>query len=113
VDVPTGCARRRWIKLPRSGFFRLPIQADACWRGLTQGVGRHIIFPVAGTKGRAMFKMLGVLLVLYTLYAGVKGVVYAKSGAWGKTVSRTESPRYFWVVIAIYGFLALALLTIF
>jgi len=60
-----------------------------------------------------MFKVLGVLLGFYTLYAAVTGVVYAKSGAWGKTVSKTESPRYFWVVIAIYGCLVLALLTIF
>jgi hypothetical protein len=60
-----------------------------------------------------MFKVLGVLLGFYTLYAAVTGVVYAKSGAWGKTVSKTESPLYFWVVIAIYGCLVLALLTIF
>lgn len=60
-----------------------------------------------------MFKMLGALLGLYTLYAAVTGVVYAKSGVWGKTVSRTESPRYFWVVLAIYGCLALALLAVF
>lgn len=60
-----------------------------------------------------MFKVLGLLVGLYTLYAAAKGEVYAKSGAWGKTVSRVESPQYFWVVIAIYAGLALALATIF
>lgn len=60
-----------------------------------------------------MFKALGLLVALYAVYAVVKGDVYAKSGVWGKTVSRTESPEYFWVVIAIYAALALALATIF
>lgn len=60
-----------------------------------------------------MFKMLGVLVGLYTLYAAVKGEVYAKSGASGRIVSRVESPEYFWVVIAIYAGLSLALVTIF
>lgn len=60
-----------------------------------------------------MFKALGLLVALYTLYAVVKGEVYAKSGGWGKTVSRAEAPEYFWVVIAIYAALALALATIF
>ena len=60
-----------------------------------------------------MFKMLGVLLALYTLYAALKGEVYAKSGAWGKTVSRHGSPEYFWLVIAIYAVLSVALLALF
>lgn len=60
-----------------------------------------------------MFKMLGLLVGLYTLYAAMNGEVYAKSGVWGRTVSRAESPTYFWVVIAIYGALAVALATIF
>jgi len=50
---------------------------------------------------------------LYTLYATVTGGVYIKSGAWGRTASRAESPEYFWVVIAIYASLALALATVF
>ncbi|MCC6610662.1 MAG: hypothetical protein IT515_13440 [Burkholderiales bacterium] len=60
-----------------------------------------------------MFKVLGFLVGLYTLYAAVTGEVNAKSGAWGRTVSRAESPEYFWVVIAIYAGLALALITVF
>jgi hypothetical protein len=60
-----------------------------------------------------MFKLLGALVGLYTLFAALQGVVYAKSGPWGRTVSRQESPRYFWTVIAIYGALSVALLTLF
>ena len=60
-----------------------------------------------------MFKALGALVGLYTLYAAVRGEVYAKSGAWGRTISRAESPAYFWVVIAIYAGLAVALVTVF
>jgi hypothetical protein len=60
-----------------------------------------------------MFKALGVLVGLYTLYAVIKGEVYAKSGIWGKTISRMDSPAYFWVIVAIYAGLALALATIF
>lgn len=61
----------------------------------------------------SLFKGLGVLLVIYTIYATSLGEVFAKSGAWGKTISRTDSPKYFWVVIAIYALLSLGLLTIF
>lgn len=60
-----------------------------------------------------MFKVVGVLVGLYALYAALKGEVYAKDGAWGRTVLRTESPEYFWVVIAIYAALAIALVSIF
>ena len=60
-----------------------------------------------------MFKALGVLVGAYALYAAVKGEVYAKSGPWGRTVSREDSPEYFWVVIAIYAGLGVALVTIF
>ena len=61
----------------------------------------------------SLFKGLGVLLAIYTIYAICAGEVFAKSAAWGKTISRTDSPRYFWVVIAIYALLSLALMTIF
>lgn len=61
----------------------------------------------------ALFKGLGIMLAIYTIYAISQGEVYAKSGAWGKTISQTDSPHYFWVVITIYGVLSVALLTIF
>jgi hypothetical protein len=34
------------------------------------------------------------------------------SGHWARTVSRADSPRYFWVVIAIYAGLSLALVLV-
>jgi hypothetical protein len=60
-----------------------------------------------------MFKMLGILVALYTAYAVVRGEVYAKSGPWGRTVSKVDSPQYFWAVIVIYAGLSAALLTVF
>ena len=60
-----------------------------------------------------MFKVLGILVALYTVYAAMRGVVYAKSGPGGRTVSRQDSPEYFWVVIVIYAGLSVALLVVF
>lgn len=60
-----------------------------------------------------MFRILGLLVGLYTVYAVVTGRVLAKSGPWGTTVTRAESPDSFWVVIVIYAMLALALVTVF
>ena len=57
-----------------------------------------------------MFTVLGVLVALYTIYSIVAGTVYAKSGPGGSTVHRQESPEYFWIVIAIYACLSVALL---
>ena len=58
-------------------------------------------------------KFLGALVGLYALYAAFRGEVYAKSGVWGKVVSREETPGYFWTVVAIYAGLAIALATVF
>jgi len=60
-----------------------------------------------------MFKVLGVLVALYVVYAVARGEVLAKSGAWGRTVTRADSPEYFWIVIAIYAGLGLALIFVF
>lgn len=60
-----------------------------------------------------MFKLLGAAVALYTIYGAASGRVYAKSGPWGRVIDRQESPRYFWVVIAIYAGLSAALFTIF
>ena len=60
-----------------------------------------------------MFKAIGVLVALYAAYAAVKGQVYARSGVWGRTVSRAQSPEYFWMVILAYFGLAIVLLTVF
>lgn len=60
-----------------------------------------------------MFKALGVLVALYSLYATMSGEVYARSGMSGRTISRQHSPRYFWVIIAIYAGLSVALMVVF
>jgi len=60
-----------------------------------------------------MLELLGILLGVYTVYAATTGEVFAKSGARGRTISRAESAEYFWVVIAIYAGLALALMFLF
>jgi hypothetical protein len=60
-----------------------------------------------------LFKALGVVLALYTAYAAFRGEVYARARWSGGAVERAEEPRYFWVVIAIYFGLSVALLTVF
>ena len=60
-----------------------------------------------------LFKLLGIAVAAYTTYAAVTGTVYAKSGVRWRIVTRTNASTYFWIVIAIYGALSVALLTIF
>ena len=60
-----------------------------------------------------MFKILGIIVGLYTLYAVVTGQVIARSGALGKRYFRDETPRTFWTVIVVYTLLTIALLTVF
>ena len=69
----------------------------------------------ATVESGSMFKALGILVALYTLWAAFDGKVYAKQSGLrgGRYIVRTEEPRYFWVVIAIYGGLSVALLTVF
>ncbi|HEU4484745.1 MAG TPA: hypothetical protein VFR96_04585 [Povalibacter sp.] len=60
-----------------------------------------------------MFRLIGALLVVYTLFAAARGEVYAKSGMSGRTVVRADSPAYFWCVIGIYAALSIALIVFF
>jgi hypothetical protein len=60
-----------------------------------------------------MFKFIGTALAVYVCYAIASGSVYAKSGVSGRSILREDSPRYFWVVIAIYAVLSLALVLLF
>jgi len=60
-----------------------------------------------------MFKGIGVLVAIYTIYAISRGEVFARSGLWGNTISKTESPKYFWMVIVVYSLLSIALITVF
>jgi hypothetical protein len=60
-----------------------------------------------------LFRAIGALVALYTLYAVVKGAVYARSGMKGGIVSRRERPGYFWTLIAVYAGLSIAMVTVF
>ncbi len=60
-----------------------------------------------------MFRLLGILLLVYVAYALHKGEVYAKHRWSGRTVYRNDSPGYFATVIAIYIILGIALITVF
>ena len=60
-----------------------------------------------------MFKPLGAALAVYVAYAAVSGRVWAKAGPGSREVLREQTPGYFWVVVAIYAGLSLALLLVF
>jgi hypothetical protein len=60
-----------------------------------------------------MFKVLGIIVAIYTTYAAMAGEVYARSGYKGRAISRQDEPIYFWSVVGIYAALSIALLTIF
>jgi hypothetical protein len=62
-----------------------------------------------------MFKLLGIIVGAYTLWAAFNGKVYAESGGLrqARMIVKEDEPRYFWVVIAIYGGLSIALMTVF
>lgn len=60
-----------------------------------------------------MFRLLGLLVIAYALYAAVSGSVYAKDGASGRLVLRDDAPEYFWLVVIIYLGLGIALVTLF
>lgn len=60
-----------------------------------------------------MFRMLGIVVLGYVVYAIVLGEVYAKAGWRGRRVSRADSAGDFWIVVGIYAALGVALLTVF
>jgi hypothetical protein len=60
-----------------------------------------------------VFKVLGVFVGLYVVYAALKGQVYVRSGAWGRTIFKRDSPGRFWTAIGVYAILSIALLTVF
>ena len=62
-----------------------------------------------------MFKLLGIAVAIYVVFAAYDGRVYSERG-WLRRpsmVERDAEPRWFWTVIAIYGALAVALITVF
>lgn len=60
-----------------------------------------------------MFDLIGITLAIYTLIAAATGSVWTKSGVGTRLVSRENSPEYFWIVIAIYAGLSLAMIIFF
>jgi hypothetical protein len=56
-----------------------------------------------------MFKLLAALLASYIVYGLATGVIYAKSGMWGRSYQRDGDPRAYWSVIVVYCLLAVAL----
>lgn len=61
----------------------------------------------------AGFRLLAVLLALYVVYGLATGEVHAKSGVWGRTFQRDESPLGYWGAIGSYAVLALMLAFLF
>lgn len=59
---------------------------------------------------KPLFQALGALLALYVAYAIATGSVVVKDRWKSKRVRRDDAPREFWVCIAIYAALTVALL---
>jgi len=60
-----------------------------------------------------LFKLLGVLLACYVVLSLQRGVVYAKSGPWGRHYWRDDDRFSYWSAIVCYSLLSLALIFIF
>ena len=60
-----------------------------------------------------MFKVLGMLMALYVVYALAAGQVYARSGLWGALWKRSEQPFKYWSAVTVYGGLSVALFFVF
>jgi hypothetical protein len=59
------------------------------------------------------FRILGVALACYLVFALVRGHVYARSGAWGRDFERAGNPCGYWSAMASYALLSAALMFIF
>lgn len=60
-----------------------------------------------------LFRLLGILLALYVALSLERGVVYAKSGPWGRSYRRDEHSYHYWSAIVCYVLLSLALIFLF
>jgi hypothetical protein len=62
-----------------------------------------------------VFKALGIVVAAYALWAAFDGKVYAKQSGLrgGRHIVKAEEPAYFWTVVAIYGGLGVAMMTVF
>ena len=61
----------------------------------------------------SLFDALGALLAIYVGVSVTRGHVFAKSGPWGRRVSRDTEPQRFWAIIVLYAGLSLALVFLF
>jgi hypothetical protein len=61
----------------------------------------------------ALFRLLGVLLAAYLIQALHSGHVYARSGLFGRDLSRDAEPCGYWSAVVAYALLAAALLFVF
>lgn len=60
-----------------------------------------------------LFRLLGVLLVAYLIQALHSGHVYARSGLFGRDLSRDAEPVSYWSAVVAYALLGAALLFVF
>lgn len=58
-------------------------------------------------------RITGFALFAYTVYAIIQGQIYSKSGRGGGIVSKDESPDAFWLTVAIYFGVSIALCAFF
>lgn len=61
----------------------------------------------------SLFKLLGVLVAGYVVFALARGEIYAKSGIWGRTYRRDDDATKFWTTVVVYSLLAIALVVVF
>jgi len=60
-----------------------------------------------------VFKILGILVALYVVYALAAGQVYAKRGLWGAVSKRANDPFDYWTAVTVYTGLSAALIFLF
>ena len=57
--------------------------------------------------------MLAVLVAIYVAYSLATGSVYARSGWWGRSFSRSEDGWSYWSAIVAYSVLVILLFFVF
>lgn len=57
-----------------------------------------------------MLAILGILLLGYVGYGILTGQVYGRYHAGGRTFTRDDDPWHYWSTLAVYSFLAVALI---
>ena len=60
-----------------------------------------------------MFKLIGLVLVLYIAQSVTRGQVHVRKGWDSERIERVENPGGFWLAITVYGLLCVALFTVF